>query len=153
MPTQGESVRAEIGALLFKLKKLQVELGGGKENGKGKEDSNKGGDRFMDIKASMSSRLARIKKQLEEKNNSGGPRDIIGRQQAIRDEIRALQDEWKELSNAYSKSMKKKNKARPHFLRPFRLGCNFVLFDRNCPKRRWICGEISFSNMQWSSML
>ncbi|GMH52235.1 hypothetical protein TrRE_jg6203 [Triparma retinervis] len=116
----------EISSLLDTLYTLQSDVGATEEEGSKtkKKSSGKKGDRFMEVKGDMVERLNVIKELMTEsaegeKNGIGGdPKDVIRVQSQIRENIRMLTEEWRELDGIYRvEARKKRSKFTPEELK------------------------------------
>ncbi|CAM9099806.1 unnamed protein product [Discosporangium mesarthrocarpum] len=89
----------ELDILLSKLRKIQSNVGGRDEEkgGKrGKED-----DRFAAVKSSIISKLGETCDLLAKEPPTSDPKAVITKNQAVRTNLRALEEAWKELDAAY----------------------------------------------------
>ena len=97
----GDPLDAEISSILYKLGKIQDEVGGGKKSatlGQGLP----GADQFMEMALVMKEHLELVKQQIEEVKNleksfDANPKDKIAQQSKLRQEMTSLNDEWKTL--------------------------------------------------------
>lgn len=104
----------EILQLISKLNKIQEEVGTVDGDKKKKGGAGKaGGDRFMDLKLQMGDKLAEIHESVQEaqrleKLPGNNPRDLITVQSKIREDVSALNEDWKELEGLYRAEAKKR---------------------------------------------
>ena len=79
--------------------------------GKGRA-AKKAGSRFMELKASVVSRLKKLHEYLDKDKtsvvNGNNPMDQIKQKSAIRDETRLVEEEWNEMNTLYKNEAKKK---------------------------------------------
>ncbi|KAG6572665.1 Target SNARE coiled-coil domain [Phytophthora cinnamomi] len=109
----------ELDGLLDKLSRINQEMGG--EEGKGKKKDKKG-DQFHELKTKIGERLHHLKMTLQENDVAATkrgkhPREAIRRQQEIREDIRLVGVDIKDLTTSYDLEMKKrKSKFSPEEL-------------------------------------
>ncbi|OQS05180.1 hypothetical protein THRCLA_02643 [Thraustotheca clavata] len=100
----------EVDALLEKLTKINVEMGGQET----RKDKAKASDRFGELRIKISDRLHSLKLNLNEMaqpvstKKPQHPREKIKQQQTVRDDIRLLEEELQELRECYEAEAKKK---------------------------------------------
>ncbi|GMF24522.1 unnamed protein product [Phytophthora lilii] len=94
----------ELDGLLDKLTRLNQEMGG--DDGKSKKKDKKG-DQFHELKTKIGERLHHLKLVATTKRGKH-PREAIRRQQEIREEIRLVGVDIKDLTTSYDLEMKKK---------------------------------------------
>ncbi|KUF96514.1 hypothetical protein AM588_10006099 [Phytophthora nicotianae] len=104
----------ELDGLLDKLSRINQEMGG--DDGKSKKKDKKG-DQFHDLKTKIGERLHHLKMTLQDNDMAATkrgkhPRDAIRRQQEIREEIRLVGVDIKDLTASYDLEMKKKKVGR-----------------------------------------
>ncbi|CCI40503.1 unnamed protein product [Albugo candida] len=99
----------DIDGLLEKLTKINAEMGGDeskKKKGKGTSD------RFEELKTKIGERLHRLKANLQESEpqirRNKHPREVIRRQQEIREDIRTVTEDIHELKMSHDQEAKKK---------------------------------------------
>ncbi|KAG1684512.1 hypothetical protein DVH05_011026 [Phytophthora capsici] len=100
----------ELDGLLDKLSRINTEMGG--EDGKSKKKDKKG-DHFHELKTKIGERLHNLKMTLQDNEVAATkrgkhPREAIRRQQEIREEIRLVGVDIKDLTTSYDLEMKKK---------------------------------------------
>ncbi|KUF90173.1 hypothetical protein AM587_10007779 [Phytophthora nicotianae] len=105
----------ELDGLLDKLSRINQEMGG--DDGKSKKKDKKG-DQFHDLKTKIGERLHHLKMTLQDNDMAATkrgkhPRDAIRRQQEIREEIRLVGVDIKDLTASYDLEMKKKKSKFP----------------------------------------
>ncbi|KAL4173332.1 hypothetical protein KRP22_008485 [Phytophthora ramorum] len=105
----------ELDGLLDKLSRINQEMGG--EDGKGKKKDKKG-DRFHELKTKIGERLHDLKMTLQDNDVAATkrgkhPREAIRRQQELREEIRLVGVDIKDLTTSYDLEMKKKKSKFP----------------------------------------
>lgn len=117
---------AEVDTLLGKLYEIQEAVGGDLEKNKPGESAGKKkggkGDRFEDVKSDMVGRLTTIRELMTAAANAdsqtaSNPKDIISQQSEIRENIRQLSSNWRELDGIYrAEARKKRSKFSPEEL-------------------------------------
>ncbi|KAF4136126.1 hypothetical protein GN958_ATG14684 [Phytophthora infestans] len=100
----------ELDGLLDKLSSINQEMGG--DDGKSKKKDKKG-DQFHDLKTKIGERLHHLKTTLQDNDAAATkrgkhPREAIRRQQEIREEIRLVGVDIKDLTASYDLEVKKK---------------------------------------------
>ncbi|OWZ09496.1 hypothetical protein PHMEG_00017791 [Phytophthora megakarya] len=105
----------ELDGLLDKLSRLNQEMGG--DDGKNKQKDKKG-DQFHELKTKIGERLHHLKMTLQDNDVAATkrgkhPREAIRRQQEIREEIRLVGVDIKDLTASYDFEMKKKKSKFP----------------------------------------
>ncbi|KAG7381718.1 hypothetical protein PHYPSEUDO_005717 [Phytophthora pseudosyringae] len=109
----------ELDGLLDKLSRLNQEMGG--DDGKSKKKDKKG-DQFHELKTKIGERLHHLKMTLQDNDmavtkRGKHPREAIRRQQEIREEIRLVGVDIKDLTTSYDlEKKKKKSKFQPEEL-------------------------------------
>jgi len=114
----------EVDTLLLKLYTISETVGFDKEKGLNeiKKKKRGKGDRFEEVKGDMVSRLGNIKELMTaaadvEKQSTSNPKEIIERQAEIRESIRQLSENWRELDGIYRvEARKKRSKFSPEEL-------------------------------------
>ncbi len=108
-----DALDCELIGLINKLNKIQAEIGGGKQ--KDSIAAKHGGkiDRFIDLKMQIGERLEVIKTTIDdvkkyEKMPGSNPKDLIGSQSKLRNELSCVTDEWRELDTIFRLETKKR---------------------------------------------
>jgi hypothetical protein len=112
-----DAIDAELLSLINKLNRIQREIGGKKNNAHNPNGFFGGDakvDRFMDIQNRMNERVETIKNAVDDINKlekvPGGsnPKELIGLQSKVRQELVTISEEWKELDMVYRIEVRKK---------------------------------------------
>jgi len=104
---------AEISALHARLVVVFEETGGKAEQKQEHLAPDGSVDRFMELKGGMMTRLAAVKTGMEEVRDAeaagnNNPKEVVQKQQAIREHLRNLNEEWRELESIYQSEARKK---------------------------------------------
>ncbi len=109
MPSKLDS---DIQTCLSTLYSLQSDIGADNSKSKNKLGSNGKTDRFMDLKGGMVESLVTLKDLMkaarEADKTASNPKEVIQQQSVIRENIRQLQENWRELNSIYEREAKKK---------------------------------------------
>ena len=108
-----DGMDAELGGLLFKLKKIQQETGKSDDKSMNVIGEDGKEDKFLSIKAQLLVHVSNTKVLLEsvqsmEKMSGTNPKDLITEQSKLRQEMVLLMDEWKAMEGIYKSEVKKK---------------------------------------------
>lgn len=107
----------ELDILLAKLKKIQTAVGGSDEERalrKKNKKKNKEDGRFAAVKSAIIKRLGDTCDLLAKEPTTKDPKAVIEKNNAVRSNLRALEENWKELDGAYQAE---KNKRRSKITR------------------------------------
>lgn len=108
-----DSLDAELGGLLFKLKKIENAAGKKNEGPQSIIGEDGKEDKFLTLKQRILAHVDSAKTLLDtvqglERTSSTNPKDLITEQSKLRQEMNVLMDEWKALETLYRAEAKKK---------------------------------------------